>query len=171
MWALTDVYARALRFWPSRGSAAPGNVSAADRGPGSGTWSGQEMLPSHRRLEVLVVEDEALVAMALEGFLLSMGHRPTSCGNGKEALVVLKDKGFHAAVIDLSMPDMDGWEVARRVNRLRPAVAVILASGRMVTADESRAMEVRVGAILTKPFGQDQLMAAIDGAVGSHRDQ
>ena len=118
-----------------------------------------------------MVDDEAMVAMALEAFLLSMGHRPTSYGNGADALAALKNKGFHAAVIDLGMPDMDGWEVTRQVNRLRPGVAVILASGRVVTADESRAMDVRVSAILTKPFGQFQLMAALDGAVGSHRDR
>ena len=176
MWVLTDVYARGLRFWPSRASVAPGNVSAADGGRGTGTWSGQEMVPSHRRLEVLVVDDEAMVAMALERFLLSMGHRPTCYGNGVEALAALKNKGFHAAVIDLGMPDMNGWEVTRQVNRLRPDIAVILTSGRMVTADESRAMEVRVSAILTKPFGQFQLMAALNGAlgsdaVGSHQDR
>ena len=65
------------------------------------------------------------------------------------------------------MLDMNGWEVTRQINRLRPDIAVILASGRMVTADESRAMEVRVSVILIKPFGQFQLMAALDGAVGS----
>ncbi|MCI0779818.1 MAG: response regulator [Chloroflexi bacterium] len=124
-------------------------------------------MPYHRRLEVLVVDDEAMVAMALEAFLLSIGHRPTSYPNGVEALAALNNKGFHAAVIDLGMLDMNGWEVTRQINRLRPDIAVILASGRMVTADESRAMEVRVSAILIKPFGQLQLMAALDGAVGS----
>ena len=173
---MTDVYARGLRFGPSRASLAPGTLSAADGVPGSGTWSGQEMLPSHRRLEVLVVDDEPMVAMALQGFLRSLGHRPTSYGNGVEALAALKNKGFHVAVIDLGLPDMNGWEVTRQVNLLHPDVAVILASGRMVTADESRAMEVRVSAILTKPFGQLQLMAALNGpvgsgAVGSHRDR
>ena len=96
-----------------------------------------------------------------------MGHRPTSYTNGVEALAPLKNKGFHGAVIDLGMPDMNGWEVTRQINRLRPDIAVILASGRMVTADESRAMEVMVSAILIKPFGQLQMMAALDGAVGS----
>ena len=176
MWALTDVYRRGLRIGPSRATVAPGHVSAANGDRGSGTWSGQEMLPAHRRLEVLVVDDEAMVAMALEGFLLAMGHRPTSYRNGAEALAALKNRGFHAAVIDLGMPDMNGWEVTRQVNRLRPDIAVILASGRMVTADESRAMDVRVSAILTKPFGQFQLMAALNdavgsGAAGSHRDR
>ena len=174
MWVLTDEYPSCLRAWLSRAGIAQSNVSPTDGDRDGGTSSGQE--PSHRRLEVLVVEDEAMVAMALERFLRAMGHRPTSCGNGKEALAVLKDRGFHAAVIDLGMPDMNGWEVTRQVNRLRPDIAVILASGRMVTADESRAMEVRVSAILTKPFGQDQLMAALNGAVGSgavgsHRDR
>ena len=111
-----------------------------------------------------------MVAMALERFLLSMGHRPTSYPNGVEALAALKDKVFHAAVIDLGMPDMDGWEVARQVNRLRPDIAVILASGRLVTAVESQDMEVRVSGILTKPFGQGQLMAALNGAVGSNHE-
>ena len=168
---MTDAYARGSRFWPSRASVAQGNVRPLDGDRGGGTWYGQEMLPSQRRLEVLVVEDEAMVAMALETFLRSMGHRPTSCGNGEEALAVLKDRSFHAAIIDLGMPDMDGWEVARQVNRLCPGIAVILASGRMVTADETRAMEVRVSAILTKPFGQFQLMTALNGAVGSGRDR
>ena len=159
---------RSLRLWPSR-------AGAADAGRVGGTRSVQEAQPAHRRLKILVVDDEALVARALEGFLRSLGHRPFCCGNGEEALAALKDQDFHAAVIDLGMPDMDGWEVARRVNRLRPGVAVILASGRLVTEDESQAMEVRVGAILTKPFGQGQLMAALNDVVGSgpvafHRD-
>ena len=142
------------------------------------TWAAPSMAPSNpasaedaglqvSSLKVLVVEDEPMVAMAVKTFLQRMGHQVTECPNGEAALEAMSQHSFDLAVVDLWMPEMDGWEVCRRINRLRPEVPVILASGRMVTVEDGLVLEARVGAVLAKPFGCQQLRDAIQTALGA----
>lgn len=142
------------------------------------TWAAPSTPPSYPKcdehaglqvgsLKVLVVEDEPMVAMAVKTFLLRMGHRVTECLNGEAALEAMSRHSFDLAVVDLWMPEMDGWEVCRRINRIGPEVPVILASGRMVTVEDGLVLKARVRAVLAKPFGCQQLRDAIQIALGA----
>ena len=142
------------------------------------TWAAPGSAPSNPKcaehaglqvgsLKVLVVEDEPMVAMAVRTFLQRMGHRVTECFNGEAALEAMSRHSFDLAVVDLWMPEMDGWEVCRRINRIGPEVPVILASGRMVTVEDGLVLNARVKAVLAKPFGCQQLRDAIQLALGA----
>lgn len=141
------------------------------------TWAAPSTAPSNPKcdehaglqvgsLKVLVVEDEPMVAMAVKTFLQRMGHRVTECLNGEAALEAMSRYSFDLAVVDLWMPEMDGWEVCRRINRIQPEVPVILTSGRMVTVEDGLVLKARVRAVLAKPFGHQQLRDAIRVALG-----
>jgi len=77
---------------------------------------------------VLVVEDNADAAESLMMVLQLSGHQVTVAGNGQEALKVLGADDFDVALIDIGLPDIDGYEVARRIRALPKSKITVLAA-------------------------------------------
>jgi CheY-like chemotaxis protein/two-component sensor histidine kinase len=119
-----------------------------------------------RMLSPLVVDDESLVAEVFRTFLEAFGHRVVVCLNGANALEAFQREDFDLALIDLGMANMDGWEVSRQMNQLRPDFPIIIATGWNVSVEDARERGVRVNAILKKPFGMQELAQAIEEALG-----
>lgn len=83
-------------------------------------------------LHVLLVEDEALIAMAFQDALEAAGHRVTHVADGAEALAAIGTGGappFDALVTDLRMPRMDGLELVRSVRARYPGLPVVVVTG------------------------------------------
>jgi CheY-like chemotaxis protein/anti-sigma regulatory factor (Ser/Thr protein kinase) len=123
--------------------------------------------PSEERryLEVLVVDDEPLVAGMLQTLLDSVGHRAAVCLGGVEAVEVFQTREFDLVIVDLAMPEMDGWEVPRRINQTRPGVPIIVATGwnmKVEVGDERGAV---ISAVLKKPLGLEELNDAVADAI------
>ena len=121
-------------------------------------------------LKVLVVDDEPLVAEFMRAFLEPVGHQVTVCLSGSIALAALGDNQFDVAVVDLGLSDMDGWELARGINRAQPGLPIIIATGSSVTVEEGRARGVKISAVLLKPFLWQGLLDGVWEAVGKQRD-
>lgn len=115
-----------------------------------------------RSLSVLVVDDEPLVADVFRTFLEAAGHQVVTCLNGINALASFEAQNYDLAVIDLGMPNMDGWELSRRLNALDADFPIIVATGWDVTTDDGEDQGVQVRAVLKKPFGMRELTKAIE---------
>ena len=120
-------------------------------------------------LRILVADDEALVVGMLRTFLESVGHNVTVCLNGAEAIEAFENKEFDLAVVDLAMPEVDGWAVSRRVNELRPEVPIIVVTGWNMTVEDGREQGATVDSVLRKPFAMADLIDAVDHATGRRR--
>ncbi|MDA0733734.1 MAG: response regulator [Chloroflexi bacterium] len=116
-------------------------------------------------LSVLVIDDEPMVADVFRTFLEASGNRVVTCLTGSNALEVFKDHDFDLALIDVGMPNMDGWEVSRRINEMNPAFPIILATGWNVSVEEACEKGAQVRAVLRKPFGMQELSSAIGQAM------
>ena len=85
---------------------------------------------SHRSLKILILDDDFgwrnRVAFGLE---TSLGIQPLVAASGKEALDILTERPIDVVVSDLFMPEMDGYQVLKRVRVLHPQTKVILMSG------------------------------------------
>jgi CheY-like chemotaxis protein len=114
----------------------------------------------------LVVDDESLVAEVFRNFLEASGHRVAVRLNGAHALETFQEEDFDLALIDLGMPDMDGWEVSRQMNQISPDFPIIVATGWNVSLEDARDKGVRIKAVLRKPFGMKELAQAIELALG-----
>jgi CheY-like chemotaxis protein len=80
--------------------------------------------------EALLVEDEALVAMVAEEYLMELGFQPLSARTAAEALEILRDRSaLTVAVVDVGLPDQRGDELAKRIRILRPELPILMASG------------------------------------------
>ncbi len=104
-------------------------------------------------LSVLVIDDEAFVRETLGEMLTALSHKVVMANGGREALELLAAQKFDLVFTDLSMPEMDGWEVARGVRRHHPETSIVLVTG--------------YGKGTTPPSGEENL---IDGVIGKPFD-
>jgi signal transduction histidine kinase len=115
--------------------------------------------PAGARLRVLVVDDDALVAMGTVAMLEDLGHQVAEANSGQRALDVLSsEERFDIIITDHAMPGMTGIQLAAEIRGRYPGLPVILASGYAELPSAEPAMELLR---LTKPFTQQQLEKAI----------
>jgi two-component system OmpR family response regulator len=113
------------------------------------------------RTKVLVVDDEEsitdLVALALryEQFEVGIAH------TGREALAALRSFRPDLVVLDVMLPDLDGFEVARRMAAESPSTPVLFLTARDATDDKIRGLTLGGDDYLTKPFSLEELVARI----------
>ena len=119
------------------------------------------------RWQVLVVDDEPLVAAMFKIVLESSGHQVTTVPAAAQALAALIEQDFDLAVIDLTLPEMDGWEVCRRINRIYPDMPVIVTTGRTVSVEAVREQGACISAVLSKPFDMQELLDAMGLAIAT----
>lgn len=113
-----------------------------------------------RRPLVLVIDDEPQIRRAVESILEVRGLRVAGAADGAEALAATLDETPAAIVLDLSLPDMDGVELLRRL-RTWLSVPVLVLSVRSDECDKIGALEAGADDYLTKPFSAGELAARV----------
>ena len=119
--------------------------------------------PSGRGERILVIDDEETVARVLELGLGSYDFAPSSCTSAAAALALFREhpSAFDAVLCDLSMPDISGLDLSEQLLKLRPDLPILLSTGFADPADEHRAKELGVKAILTKPYALTVLVEVL----------
>lgn len=117
---------------------------------------------------VLVVDDEAAVRSICARILRSRGFLVDEATCGKHALEIQRNQEFDVAIVDLTMPGIDGLETARRLRKFDPSLAVILCSGFDDLHDESWSQPGIADAFLHKPYRAGELIELIR-QVATHR--
>ena len=113
--------------------------------------------------EVLVVDDVATVRLVLSRYVTELGHVATPAANGREALGLLRSGPFDMILLDVMMPEMDGFAVLEQVKQdqnLRE-VPVVMISGVDELENAIRCIEAGADDYLTKPFEPALLRARI----------
>lgn len=118
--------------------------------------------PDPRVRPVLVVEDDAGVRAYLETVLLRQGYRVIAAGSGEEALRLLGTERAQLAVLDITLPGMDGFAVAEE---LAPDVPVIIVTGDPVGAYARTVGRTERFQVLPKPVAKDLLEYAVAAAL------
>jgi two-component system, OmpR family, response regulator len=123
------------------------------------TDSTVELLRDHG--ELLVVDDEPFLRDAVAASLRFLGFTVSTAGTGAEALRLARDKPFDLVVLDVMLPDTDGFEVVRRLRRDGRHVPVIFLTARDTQADKVTGLTLGGDDYMTKPFGLEELAARI----------
>jgi len=130
----------------------------ADPAPGFGA-------PASRR-SILIVEDHEDAREALRALLELEGHRVDAAGTGPRALELAREHHPEIALIDIGLPEVDGYEVARRMRALGPRCPYLIAlTGYGQPDDVKRARDAGFDAHLLKPIDPDAL-ASVLNAIG-----
>ncbi len=120
---------------------------------------------------ILVVDDEAVIRNIIEGLLMLQGHNLVFADNGNEALVKATEITPDLILLDVMMPDMDGFEVCRRL-RADPLLAEVPIIFITALDDrESRLQGIKAGAddFITKPFDGVELQARVQSITRLNR--
>jgi two-component system OmpR family response regulator len=110
---------------------------------------------------VLVVDDEPNLAEVVTMALRFQGFTVQTAGNGREALAAVAQFKPHLMVLDVMLPDMDGFEVAARLGAQRAGVPIIFLTARDATEDKIRGLSGGGDDYMTKPFSLEELVARI----------
>jgi len=109
---------------------------------------------------ILVVDDEANIIELARMYLQNEGYVVESARDGKEALTKIKSLQPALVVLDLMLPEVDGWEVCRKV-RADSDVPIIMLTARSDDVDKIVGLELGADDYLTKPFNPRELVARV----------
>jgi DNA-binding NtrC family response regulator len=102
-------------------------------------------------LRVLFVDDEAPIRDVMRNELPRMGHDATICEDGQSAIAAVEKNTFDAAIVDLRMPGLSGWDVVAHLRATSPETEVIISTGHGNMEDAIQALRRGVYDFLTKP--------------------
>jgi len=115
-----------------------------------------------RSNEVLVAEDDMLIARFLSSSLTSAGFHVTHVRDGKAAVDAVHVKSFAAIILDINMPEMDGYQVLAEIRAtVGESTPVTIISSRHQEQDILRAFDLGVDDYLTKPFNPSEVVARV----------
>jgi len=110
---------------------------------------------------ILVVEDEPLIAMMLEDFLETLGHKVhASCESVDEAVAQAEKGGFDIAIVDVNLGGETAWPVARKLREKQ--IPFVIATGGHVDPPPSEFANVPV---IQKPYTVDRVTPALEAAL------
>ncbi len=128
-------------------------------------------VPATRPLHILVAEDNELSAHVLEQSLVRQGHRVRLASTGREVLTMAEQGVFDLLLLDVHMPELDGFQVVQAI-RQRESIAgghlpVIALTARSRKEDRERCLSAGMDDFQIKPIRPADLLAAVDRVVGN----
>jgi DNA-binding response OmpR family regulator len=129
----------------------PNNGGGAFRPPGAA---------ASRKVHVLVVDDEKMIRSLLKMSLQRMGYEVTPAENGEEALALFRSGSFDLVLLDILMPDVDGFTVCSEIRR-ESGVPIIMLTALNRPDDIVRGLELGADNYITKPFTFKEVEARI----------
>ena len=110
---------------------------------------------------ILIVEDERRMAELLRKGLEEEGHRVALAFNGLDGLEAARMRAFDTIILDIMLPGLDGFEVARRLRRERNQTPILMLTARDDVPDIVKGLDLGADDYLTKPFAFSELLARL----------
>lgn len=107
---------------------------------------------------ILVIDDDPLLLQLMMESLKHDNYEVDLAPNGIEGLRLLKEKKPHLIILDIMLPDMDGWEVCRRIRKVS-TIPIIMLTALGSRSDIVRGLQAGADDYLVKPFHKDELLA------------
>ena len=117
------------------------------------------------RLKILVVDDESRMRKLVKDFLVKNNYEVVEAGDGSQALdIFYGQKDIALIILDIMMPQMDGWEVCREV-RQYSRVPIIMLTAKSDERDELQGFQLGVDEYISKPFSPKILVARVEAVL------
>lgn len=114
---------------------------------------------------ILVVDDDAQVRELCTRILTRQGYEVYAVGTGEEALVCLAPQAFDLLIVDITLPDVDGDQVLRQAREIDPDLATVAITGYGNMENAIRALRAGAHEFIIKPFGLQEFVDTVDGAL------
>lgn len=112
-------------------------------------------------MKILIVDDEPNILLSLDFLVRKAGYEPFLARNGKEALSLLQDTKPSLVLLDIMMPDVDGYQLCQHIKSQPDAPKVIFLSAKSRETDISLGYTLGADAYVTKPFSTKFLLQEI----------
>ena len=114
-------------------------------------------MPSNK---VLIVDDDAHIAELIKLYLEKEEYKTIVASNGAKALQLFKEEAPSIVILDVMMPEMDGWQVCREIRRISN-IPIIMLTAKGETFDKVRGLELGADDYMVKPFEPKELIARV----------
>ncbi len=118
-----------------------------------------------RQLSILLAEDNEINASVVYGHLADLGHNVDIATDGTTALYAMNKHHYDIVLMDLNMPNMDGFEATRQWRRLEKGssrLPIIALTAKATSDDRDRSLEAGMDDFITKPINEEHLMSVLE---------
>ena len=112
-------------------------------------------------MNLLIVEDEVRMADLLRKGLSEEGHTVASAYDGAEGFSLARSHEFDVIILDIMMPKLSGYELARRLRGEKVQTPILMLTARDSVPDVVRGLDLGADDYMTKPFSFDELLARL----------
>jgi len=169
IWIESDVGQGSTFHFTARFGVVCSSEGRAARAPGVATLDLPAVtFQSQRHLRILVVEDNPVNQLLAVRLIEKLGHSAKAASNGPDALAVIRKQPFDLALMDVQMPDMDGFEVTRAIRQQERTsgvhLPIVAMTAHAMQGDRERCLAAGMDAYVAKPININDLRAAIESA-------
>jgi DNA-binding response OmpR family regulator len=115
-----------------------------------------------KEIKILYAEDDDTLAFLTKDNLEQNGYQITHCVDGKKALQAFKSADFDICILDIMMPNLDGFELAASIRKLNSNVPIIFLSAKTLKEDRLKGLRLGADDYLVKPFSIEELVLKIE---------
>ncbi|MDP5277057.1 response regulator transcription factor [Chengkuizengella axinellae] len=115
-------------------------------------------------MKVLIVDDEIRMQRLLKLYLEPAGFKCVTSDNGEDAIRLLEKNSFDLVLLDIMMPELDGWDTAKLIREVSN-VPIIMLTARDQSAEMVKGLRIGADDYITKPFDESVLIARIEAVL------
>jgi len=122
---------------------------------------------------ILIAEDNAEIRTLVSSILVEEGHKVGVAQNGQQALDMMMDDAPDVLVLDIMMPQMDGYTVLKELKSsgIKETMKILILTAKTSESDWVRGYKLGADSYLTKPFDTDELINGIEDLLSSTKEQ
>lgn len=114
--------------------------------------------------KILVVDDEEMIRRLIAKYAVFEGHTVTEAKDGMEAVKLCREEKFDIMIIDIMMPELDGFSACREIRKFS-SIPIIMLSARGEEYDKINGFELGIDDYVVKPFSPKELMLRVDAVM------
>ena len=114
--------------------------------------------------KILIIDDDEDLSMIISDMLTDYGYRVTHVTDGNGAFDLLSDNTYHLILLDINLPDADGFSICRELRRVS-TVPVLFASARTSETDRVEGYDIGGDDYLSKPYSMKELLAHVNALI------
>lgn len=113
-------------------------------------------------IKILLAEDDNNLGLLLESFIKAKGFDVDLARDGKQALEKFNQEHYHFVILDVMMPEMDGFTVAKEIRGVDSKTPILFLTAKSMKEDKLEGFSIGADDYLTKPFSMEELVARIE---------
>lgn len=113
------------------------------------------------QIKILLIEDDKNLSTILKEFLEVKGYFVTQAFNGEEGLKIYQEDEFNLCILDIMMPKMDGFTLAKNIQDHNPETPFLFLSAKAMQEDKLKGLKLGADDYITKPFSMEELLLRI----------